>query len=88
MSIKQVNILGMPLDEWKHKSCVAHFGVGDDWATLYDIQSVDKGKGYATELLTEAKKYYEEQGKKFGGTVALNEGRKRIYQKLEIVEYS
>ena len=87
MNRKQVNILGMPLEEWINKSCTAHFGVCDNWATLYDIESSDKWKGHATELLTEAKKYYELQGKRFGGTVALNDTMKRLYIKLGIKEY-
>jgi len=87
MEIQTVNILGMPLEEWIYKSCIAHFGVGDDWATLYDIESKERGKGHATRLLTEAKKYYELQGKRFGGTVALNDGMKKLYIKLGIKEY-
>lgn len=82
------NIMGMELEEWTNNSCVAHFGIGDDWATLYDIKSKEQGKGHATELLIMAKKYYEKQGKKFGGSVALNDRMRKIYQKLKIEEYA
>jgi hypothetical protein len=85
--MKKVNILGMELDEWKFESCTAHFGTGEDWATLYDIRSEKEGKGHATELLKRAKSYYEKQGKKFGGDVALNNRMKSIYKKLNIKEY-
>lgn len=77
----------MELERWTHKSCTAEFGVGDDWATCYGIRSREKGKGHATELLTEAKKFYEGLGKKFGGTVALNEAMRRVYQKVGVTEY-
>lgn len=83
--------LGMELDQWKHKSCVAEFGVGEDrkgkWATLYSIRSDERGKGHATELLRQAKGYYEKQGLKFGGTVALNDTMRGIYERLNIEEY-
>ena len=82
------NVLGMELDVWKHKSCSAEFGTGDDWATLYSINSALPGKGHAAELLMEAKQYYGKQGKKFGGTVALNSRMKKIYQRLGIEEYA
>ncbi len=79
--------MGMELEEWKNKSCVAHFGVGDDWATLYDIQSGVQKQGHATELLEQAKHFYQEiEGKKFGGTVALNDTMKRLYKKIGIEE--
>ena len=87
MKKEKKNIMGMELDEWTNKSCIAHFGVGDDWATLYDIQSREEGKGHATELLKEAKTYYENQGKEFGGNVALNERMRKIYRELGIKEY-
>lgn len=87
MEHKKVNILGMELDVWKHKSCSAEFGTGKDWATLYLIESTEPGKGHAIELLTEAKRYYEEQGLKFGGNVALNSRMKKLYQRLNIKEY-
>jgi hypothetical protein len=82
------NVMGMELDAWKHKSCSAEFGMGNDWATLYSIRSRLPGKGHATELLAEAKRFYEEQGKRFGGTVALNSRMAKIYKRLAIKEYS
>ena len=78
----------MELECWWHKSCAAEIGVGDDWATLYLIQSREKRKGHAEELLIEAKKYYKEQGKELRGSVALNSGMKKLYQKLDIKEYN
>lgn len=87
MEHKFENIMGMELEVWRNKSCYANFGVGDNWATLYLIESQEEGKGHATELLIEAKKYYERLGKKFGGDVALNERMANLYKKLGIEEY-
>jgi hypothetical protein len=84
---KKVNILGMDLIGWEHKSCVAYFAVGKDWATLYDIESKIEGKGHATELLIEAKKYYEKLGKTVGGSVALNMRMRSLYKKVKYKEY-
>ena len=86
MERKIVNILGMELEQWTNGGCRAEFGVGDNWATLYSIKSNNPGKGEATNLLIEAKRYYEKLGKEFGGSVALNDKMKRIYQKLKIKE--
>jgi len=80
--------MGMPLDQWKHKSCCANIGTGKDFATVYSIESSERGKGDATELLLEMKKHYETQGKIFGSSIALNDGMQRILKKLNIVEYS
>lgn len=80
-------IMGMALDRWEIDSCIAHFGTGDNWATLYDIESTEKQAGHATKLLLEAKEYYTKQGKVFGGSVALNPGMRRLYKKLGMVEY-
>lgn len=80
-------ILGMELEVWRLDSCRAEFGVGPDWATLYLIESMDPNKGHATELLKQAKAFYESDGKKFGGTVALSQSMRCIYQKLKILEY-
>ncbi len=85
---QKVNVLGMELDEWRHESCLAHIGIGDDWATVYKINSEMPGLGHATELLLIMKSYYERQGKRFGGSVALNERMARLYKKCGIREYS
>lgn len=85
--MKVVNILGMELDEWKYKSCTAHFADGGPWATLYDIESLEPSKGHATHLLLKAKAYYEAQGKTVGGSIALTERMSRLYQKVGIPEY-
>ena len=80
----------MELEQWRNEGCVANFGVGDDWATLYDISTdiKQRRKGLATVLLAEAKNHYEGLGKKFGGTVALNPTMKGFYERLKIKEYS
>lgn len=88
MKIEQVTSMGMPLDNWTHKSCEAMIGTGDDWATIYMISSSEKGKGHASELLAEMKKHYEAQGKIFGSSVALNNGMRRLLIKFNIKEYS
>lgn len=77
----------MVLERWTHESCVADFGIGTDWATLYSIDSATPSMGHATALLTEAKSYYEGKGKRFGGSVALNRRMCAIYQRLSIEEY-
>ena len=87
MNPQKVNVLGMELDEWRYKSCLAHVGVGKDWATIYDIQSQQQGQGHATYLLLIMKSHYEGQAKKFGGSVALNERMARLYKKCGIREY-
>ncbi len=87
MEFKQVESLGMLVDEWSHKSCDAIIGIGDGWATIYMISSDEKRKGHATELLTEAKKHYEGLGKKFGSSLALNDNMRRILKRLGIEEY-
>lgn len=84
---KPVVIMEMDLDEWRYASCVAHFGVGPDWATLYDIESASPGHGHATKLLRQAKLYYETQGKTVGGSVALNDRMASLYVKVGIPEY-
>ena len=80
--------MGMKLDEWTEGSCVAHFGVGKKWATLYGIHSLVEGKGDATKLLIRAKKFYEASNKRVGGSVALNERMQKIYKRLGYVEYA
>lgn len=86
-TISKVDVLGMSLDKWQYESCTAHIATGEDWATLYGIESRIEGKGHATGLLKEAKAYYESQGKHFGGSVALNPKMRSIYEKLNIPEY-
>jgi len=88
MNHKTEIVMGMPLEIWKHESCEAQIAEGPDWATVYSIESADKGNGHAQALLTEAKKYYEGRGLRFGGSVALNPAMQHIYQKLNIHEYS
>lgn len=83
---KEINIMGLPLTQWKYKSCMAHFAETPEWVTLYDIRSEEEGKGHAIYLLTQAKEYYKDR--KFGGSIALNDRMKRLYQKLEIEEYT
>lgn len=85
--MKKTQVLGMVLDGWSHKSCYAAVGIGEDWATIYSISSEDPGKGHATELLSEMKKYYEAQGKKFGSSIALNDRMRFLLKKLDIFEY-
>lgn len=79
--------MGMELDKWFHKSCIAFVGLGKDWATLYIIKSEHEGRGHATELCRMMKSYYEKQGLRFGGTVALNDKMEHIYKKTGIKEY-
>ena len=85
--IRNINVMGMTLEQWTYKGCVANFGVGANWATLYDISSKYEGKGYATTLLSQAQKYFESIGFKFGGSVALNDRMRDIYKRLGINEY-
>lgn len=82
-----VNQMGMEFEQWTHKSCTAAFGIGDDWATLFIIESENPGKGEATELLTEVQELYKKEGKTVYGSVALNPAMVRIYNKLNIKEY-
>lgn len=83
----RVEVLGMILDEWKCESCVARCGTGKDWAILYEIRSSEESKGYATKLLLAMKAYYEGKGLKFGGSIALNQRMRRLYQRCGITEY-
>jgi len=84
----KVNELGMELDKWKYKSCSAYCGVGEDWATVYDIESLEESRGHATKLILIMKKYYQDKGLKFGGSVALNNRMRRIYQRCDVKEYT
>lgn len=65
--------------EGKHKN-------GKKWATIYDIQSGERGKGHATKLLLALKDFYKDWD--FGGTVALNDTMKHLYEKTGIKEYA
>jgi len=87
MIITTKNILGMDIDEVTHKSCIATIGTDIGWATVYSIESGERKKGHATELLTEAKKYYESQNKVFGSSIALNSQMRKLLKKLNIIEY-
>ncbi len=82
----KVTVLGLELDRWVEGSCIADFGVGKNWATLYFIQSGEPGKGHATNLLLTAKKYYEDRGKNVSGSIALNERMAGVYKKVGIKE--
>jgi GNAT superfamily N-acetyltransferase len=87
MHHEQVVVAGLVMERWTHMSCVADVAVGPDWATLYLITSGERRQGHATAVLEAARAYYEGQGKRFGGSVALNEAMARLYQKLGIHEY-
>jgi hypothetical protein len=88
LKFEKIKVLGMELEQCRYRSCTAEFGVGEDWATLALIESTEPGKGHATALLKAAKEHYEAQGKRFGGSVALNERMRAIYRRLGIREYS
>lgn len=88
MKVEQIEVLGLPLEQWTHESCTAEFGVGDDWATLYSICSEVESKGHATALLIAAKRHYEALGKRFASDVALNDRMRRILRRLNIEEYA
>lgn len=87
MEKSQKTIMGMLLDEWTYKSCTAHVGTGDGWATIYDIESEEEGKGHATKLLAIMKAHYEKEERVFGSSVALNPAMEHLLKKLNIYEY-
>lgn len=87
-SMREVEVMGLPLDEWRYKSCLAYFAVAKEWASLYFIKSKKPGEGHATILLTEAKDFYEKEGKLVGGSVALNPRMAEIYKRLGYKEYT
>ena len=60
----------------------------EKWATLYNIESVEQGKGHARNLLIQAKKHFEKIGYDFGGTIALNDRMRNLYKSLGIKEYT
>lgn len=87
MKIEKVNVMGMELERWLHDGSFIDVVEGDDWATIYMAESKLEGKGNMQKILLEAKKYYEDKGKKFGGSIALNPAMRHIYKKLGIKEY-
>ena len=87
IKFRNVQSLGMSLTQVTYKTCNATIATGNDWATIYSIQSSEEGKGHCQELCKQAKEYYSQHGKVFGSTVALNSAMKHILQKLEIEEY-
>ena len=58
---------------------------GEDWATIYTVDSSIPNKGYCQQLLLKLKDIYKDV--RFGCTVALNDKMRHILQKLEITEY-
>lgn len=88
MKHEKTTSMGMPVEKWTHESCSAIIGSGNDWATVYHIQSDKKGQGHATELLIGMQKHYEDQGKQFGSSVALSAPMKHLLIKLSIPEYA
>lgn len=84
-----VSAIDTDLLYYKMNSCTATVVEGElngkKWATIYNIQSAEQGKGHATKLLSALKKHYK--GWDFGGTVALNGTMKHLYKKLDIKEY-
>ena len=86
LKFENIELLGMEMEQCRYRSCTAEFCVGKDWATLASIESKEPGKGHATRLLRAAKEHYENQGKRFGGSVALNERMRAIYRRLGIAE--
>lgn len=78
-----------PLERWQTVGgdCVADFGTGPDWATLYSIESKTEGLGQATAVLTAARAHYEAAGKRFGSSVALNARMRSLLRQLNIREY-
>ena len=88
IKIESINLLGMELEQWTHKSCIAKIGQGEDWATIFSIESQEKNKGHGTQLLIAMKSYYENKGKIFGSSVALSEAMSHLLKKLNIKEYN
>lgn len=88
MNIKKTSVLGMELDACSHESCVALvYDGGEDWATIYIIESQNPGQGHATELLAQMKDYYNERGKKLSSSVALNTRMRYLLNQLNIPEH-
>jgi hypothetical protein len=74
-------------DIWTYKSCKAVVGLGEGWATIYVIESKERGKGHASVLLQQMKSYYENGNIVFGSTVALNDIMRHLLVKYNITEY-
>lgn len=87
LQFETITALGVELEQCRYRSCTAEFAVGEDWATLASIESKEPGQGHATTLLRAARRHYENQGKRFAGSVALNERMRAIYRRLGIREY-
>lgn len=87
ITVEQVEMLGVQVSQWKWQSCTMEFGVGEDWATLYSAELMEKNQGHATYLLQTAKTFYELQTKRFGGSAAIHPAMEHIYEKLNIYEY-
>ena len=86
--LRQVNALGMDLTLFQYKGVSGSLAEGDDWATMYSIESANEGRGECQECLLLLKEHYEAQGKRFGSSVALNPRMRHILQKLDIYECS
>lgn len=79
--------MGMVLDSCSYESCTAEVGVGEDFATIYYIESKEQNKGHATELINRMRIHYETQGKEFATSAALSPQMKHLVQKLNLKEY-
>ena len=85
LSIEPVNVLGMDLLEVRYGGVIAQFGEGPDWITLYLVESQHEGRGEVQEMLKRMMVRY--QHKRFGGSAALCQAMRHIYEKLGIVEH-
>lgn len=88
MEITIENILGNDLRVFRYESCIMQVGEGDNWATIYFMESKEKGKGHGTHLLNIAKIYYQWRKLRFGSSVALSPAMRHLLQKLQIHEYA
>ena len=70
---------------YKENGVEALVAEGEGWATIYTVESTDRGKGYCQQLLCKLKEIYKDV--RFGCTVALNPTMKHILNKLQIIEY-
>ena len=83
----EVNSLGMKLDGWKYESCIANVGTGEDFATIFYIESEEKNKCHATILIKIMSKIYTDEGKSFATSIALSDPMKHLVKKLNLKEY-